>query len=188
MGRPAPLPPSEDRPDLRATRDPLRTRQPPSPSSWMGRRRHLAPAYCFLPTTTTRRFRPCLRRRFRILRPAFVAIRARNPCLFFRFRLCGRYVGIPMARLRRLKSWPAKIRNVSDTTGSGQPGGIREAEDRSAENPTAENQEAETEMRKTQQRRIRKRKPKCGKPNSGESGSGKPDSGKPNGGRGRGGR
>jgi hypothetical protein len=42
------------------------------------------------------------------LRPAFVAIRARKPCLFFRFRLCGRYVGIPMMRLRRMKSWSAK--------------------------------------------------------------------------------
>lgn len=64
--------------------------------------------YCFRPTDTARRFRPCLRRRFRILRPAFVAMRARKPCLFFRFRLCGRYVGIPMLRLRRVKSWAAK--------------------------------------------------------------------------------
>ena len=33
--------------------------------------------------------RPFARRRESTLRPAFVAIRARNPCVFFRFRTCG---------------------------------------------------------------------------------------------------
>jgi hypothetical protein len=96
MGRPAPLPPSQNITDLRALRDPPLTRQPSSLCVRMRRRCHTPPGYCFLPMETTRRLRPCLRRRFRIFRPAFVAIRARKPCLFFRFRLCGRYVGIPM--------------------------------------------------------------------------------------------
>lgn len=37
--------------------------------------------------------RPRLRRRARALRPPLVAIRARNPCLFDRFRFRGLYVG-----------------------------------------------------------------------------------------------
>ena len=35
------------------------------------------------------RARPCFRRRFSVLRPPFVFIRARNPCLFARLRLRG---------------------------------------------------------------------------------------------------
>jgi hypothetical protein len=38
------------------------------------------------------RFRPRARLRFRIARPARVAIRARNPCLRFRLRTFGWYV------------------------------------------------------------------------------------------------
>jgi hypothetical protein len=47
----------------------------------------------FLPTATARRLRPRRRRRFSTSRPRRVRIRARNPCLFVRFRLRGRYVG-----------------------------------------------------------------------------------------------
>src|SRR5690606_36339440 len=62
------------------------------------------PANYLLPTATVRRRRPRRRRRFRTARPDRVCIRARNPCLFFRFRLLGWYVGLPighsMASLR----------------------------------------------------------------------------------------
>ena len=51
---------------------------------------------CFDGRETVSCFRPFLRRRERTARPQRVAIRARNPCLFFRLRLCGRYVGFPM--------------------------------------------------------------------------------------------
>lgn len=37
-------------------------------------------------------FLPAARLRFMTFRPFFVDIRARNPCVFFRFRLCGWYV------------------------------------------------------------------------------------------------
>ena len=41
------------------------------------------------PMLTTSRRRPRFRRRFNAFRPAFVLIRARNPCLLIRFRLRG---------------------------------------------------------------------------------------------------
>jgi len=47
----------------------------------------------FDPIRTVRRFRPFLRLRFSVFRPPFFFIRARKPCLFFRFRLRGLYVG-----------------------------------------------------------------------------------------------
>jgi hypothetical protein len=47
----------------------------------------------FRPILTTRRTLPCLRRRLSVLRPPFVFMRERNPCLFTRFRLRGLYVG-----------------------------------------------------------------------------------------------
>ena len=46
-----------------------------------------------LPTFTTSRCRPFLRRRDSVMRPARVFILARNPCLLTRFRLRGLYVG-----------------------------------------------------------------------------------------------
>lgn len=50
-------------------------------------------AYDFAPTLTERRRRPRRRRRAKALRPPRVLIRARNPCLFTRFRFRGLYVG-----------------------------------------------------------------------------------------------
>ena len=47
----------------------------------------------FPPMVTTSWARPRLRLRASVLRPPFVAFRARNPCLFSRFRLRGLYVG-----------------------------------------------------------------------------------------------
>jgi hypothetical protein len=41
---------------------------------------------------TVRRLRPLARRRFSTARPAFVDMRTRNPCVFFRLRLFGWYV------------------------------------------------------------------------------------------------
>lgn len=43
----------------------------------------------FLGVATVRRLRPFFLRAERILRPLWVAMRARNPCVFFRFRLWG---------------------------------------------------------------------------------------------------
>jgi len=64
------------------------------------RGRHVPPTHALLsyfdPVDTTRRLRPFLRRRFSVCRPALVLMRARKPCLFFRFRLRGLYVGFPM--------------------------------------------------------------------------------------------
>jgi hypothetical protein len=57
---------------------------PPPP----GARRPRATDY-LEPISTTRRARPRRRRRFSTARPPRVAIRARNPCLFFRFRFRG---------------------------------------------------------------------------------------------------
>jgi len=55
--------------------------------------------------------RPFLRRRLSTLRPPRVAIRARNPCLFRRFRLCGWYVRfIPSYPLFRKKQRNCKSR------------------------------------------------------------------------------
>jgi hypothetical protein len=53
-----------------------------------------SPTSYFEPTVTTSRRRPCRRRRLRVSRPPLVRMRARNPCLFFRFRFRGLYVGI----------------------------------------------------------------------------------------------
>jgi len=45
-------------------------------------------------------FLPRARRRARTFRPVFVAMRARNPCVFFRFLLCGwKVMLIPNSRL-----------------------------------------------------------------------------------------
>jgi hypothetical protein len=52
------------------------------------------PTGYFEPTVTTSRRRPCRRRRLRVSRPPLVRMRARKPCLFFRFRFRGLYVGI----------------------------------------------------------------------------------------------
>ena len=55
--------------------------------------RHVKSAY-LEPTDTTSRRRPFRRRRVSVFRPARVLMRARKPCLFFRFRFRGLYVGI----------------------------------------------------------------------------------------------
>jgi len=55
--------------------------------------RHVNPAY-LEPTDTTSCRRPFWRRRVSVFRPPRVLMRARKPCLFFRFRLWGLYVGI----------------------------------------------------------------------------------------------
>jgi hypothetical protein len=49
--------------------------------------------YGFVAMVTAIRARPCSLRRLSVLRPPFVAMRARNPCLFNRLRLRGLYVG-----------------------------------------------------------------------------------------------
>jgi hypothetical protein len=41
---------------------------------------------------TVRRLRPCFRRADKTFLPPLVFIRARNPCVFLRWRLRGRYV------------------------------------------------------------------------------------------------
>lgn len=50
-------------------------------------------AYGFPAIFTAIRARPCRLRRLSVARPPFVAMRARNPCLFTRLRLRGLYVG-----------------------------------------------------------------------------------------------
>ena len=55
--------------------------------------RHVNSAY-LEPTDTTSCRRPFWRRRVSVFRPPRVLMRARKPCLFFRFRLWGLYVGI----------------------------------------------------------------------------------------------
>ncbi len=65
----------------------MSTRRPRS------RVRHVNSAY-LEPTDTTNCRRPFWRRRVRVFRPPRVLMRARKPCLFFRFRLWGLYVGI----------------------------------------------------------------------------------------------
>ena len=57
----------------------------------------------FEPTLTTRRRLPRERRRLRAFRPPLVCMRARKPCLFFRFRFRGLYVGI--MRIHLLGPW-----------------------------------------------------------------------------------
>ena len=57
---------------------------------------------CFVGTPTVSRFRPFFRRRDSTALPHRVAIRARKPCRFTRFRFRGRYVGciaIPIPRV-----------------------------------------------------------------------------------------
>lgn len=53
------------------------------------------------PTLTVSLLRPRRRRRTRVLRPPGVFIRARNPCLFTRFRFRGLYVGFIPGHLYR---------------------------------------------------------------------------------------
>src|SRR5690606_3671131 len=93
--RPAPLPPLEKPTELAAPRDPPGPRKTSGPRTTPRSRAHGRTAY-FEPVATVRRLRPFFRRRLIAARPPAVLIRARNPCLFFRFRLRGRYVGLPM--------------------------------------------------------------------------------------------
>lgn len=93
MGRSAPFPPLEQRPDFGAPRDPACARVP---TAARARARHPPAAGYFEPTRTERRFRPRLRRRLSALRPPRVFIRLRKPCLFLRLRFRGLYVGLPM--------------------------------------------------------------------------------------------
>lgn len=92
-----PFPPSEHSADITRPGDPRSGREPKStrrPGSARGRRAHgfyFAP--CFDPIFTVSFLRPLRRRRFRVLRPPFDFMRARKPCLFFRFRFRGLYVG-----------------------------------------------------------------------------------------------
>jgi hypothetical protein len=92
--RSTPSPPPENLTDLGPARDPSLPWQPTA--ALLARARHGArPAY-FLPMRTVRRFRPRLRRRLSVCRPPRVRMRLRNPCLFFRFRFLGLYVGLPI--------------------------------------------------------------------------------------------
>src|SRR5438094_40612 len=59
----------------------------------------------FLCALTTSRLRPFARRRLRTLRPAWVALRLRNPCSLFRLTLLGWYV-----RFTTTASWERKAR------------------------------------------------------------------------------
>jgi hypothetical protein len=43
----------------------------------------------FYSSLTVKRLRPLARRRFKTVRPSFVRILSRNPCVAFRLRLCG---------------------------------------------------------------------------------------------------
>ena len=83
--RPLALPPLKECADLIGAADAS------EPGKTLPPLRH-RPGY-LLPTVTTSRCRPFLRRRDRVMRPARVFILARNPCLLTRFRLRGLYVG-----------------------------------------------------------------------------------------------
>ena len=82
---PLPLPPLKERADLCREPDARRSRK-----SLPCRR---SPRAYFPPTVTTSRARPRLRLRASVFRPAFVAFRARKPCLLIRLRFRGLYVG-----------------------------------------------------------------------------------------------
>lgn len=83
--RPPALPPPQQRFDLRAACDPRVPGETLTPGSRLG--------VYFPPTFTVSLARPRRRRRLSVLRPPFVFIRARNPCLLTRLRLRGLYVG-----------------------------------------------------------------------------------------------
>lgn len=115
VGRLLPLPPSEQSTDFGrlgdsgAGREPLPARRPRSIGPRHDRARGQEPDRVAQPRPETRAgsyFRPLLepirtvsflrprrRRRLSVLRPPFDFIRARKPCLFFRFRFRGLYVG-----------------------------------------------------------------------------------------------
>lgn len=88
-----PLPISEKLPDVPGPGDADCRGEPESARRPLTRARPTHRSY-FEPTDTTKRRRPLWRRRLRVFRPPFVSIRARNPCLFFRLRFRGLYVGI----------------------------------------------------------------------------------------------
>ena len=60
------------------------------------------------------RARPCRLRRFSVLRPPFVFMRARNPCLFTRLRLRGLYVGFISGSPIHGSARPWKAQNELD--------------------------------------------------------------------------
>lgn len=61
--------------------------------------RHGADPARYRSSDTVRRFRPLVRRRFNTMRPFFVDIRTRNPCVFLRRRVLGWNVRFPLAML-----------------------------------------------------------------------------------------
>jgi len=123
---PPPLP--EKRPDVPGPGDSTRRGESEPSRRPRSRARQTLGPY-FEPTLTTRRRRPLWRRRLRVFRPPLVCMRARNPCLFFRFRFRGLYVGImanhpPDPRLRskisfqryQREPWRVNPGNVSGPT------------------------------------------------------------------------
>lgn len=74
------------------------------------------------PTRTTSSERPRRRRRFNVLRPAFVAMRARKPCLLRRLRFRGLYVGfmVLLARYFGVQIFGVEQRKLEARTRSGQ--------------------------------------------------------------------
>jgi hypothetical protein len=96
VARPAPLPPLKQRTDLAAPRDPPRSWQTLLPATSIRCRSHQRLDRYFELFETAKRLRPLRLRRFSTSRPARVLMRARNPCLFKRFRRRGRYVGLPI--------------------------------------------------------------------------------------------
>jgi hypothetical protein len=59
-------------------------------------------------SATVSRFRPFARRRFRTIRPFFVVIRTRKPCVFFRRRVFGWNVRFPLGMRWYLDSAPGE--------------------------------------------------------------------------------
>lgn len=102
MRRLLPLPLPEEGPDVPGPGHPTRRRQS-EPARRPRPRAGQNPGSYLEPTLTTSRRRPFWRRRFRVFRPPLVCMRARNPCLFFRFRFRGLYVGIMIGHL--LAAW-----------------------------------------------------------------------------------
>lgn len=124
MRRLLPLPFPEKRPDFPGPGHPTRRRQSESARRPRCRVRQNQRPY-LEPTLTTSRRRPFWRRRFRVLRPPFVFIRARNPCLFFLFRFRGLYVGImishPLATWLHFKISSQRYQTCPGTVNPGSP-------------------------------------------------------------------
>ena len=89
---------------------------------------------------TVRRLRPLARRRLSTARPALVAMRTRNPCVFFRLRLFGWYVRFTaplFSPTHERASGPCSLKEQGSIQGfHGQPSNARETADAIANRST----------------------------------------------------